>query len=1056
MTAYIGYGGGGKGGDEGSSAKEAPDSLRNTSYAKVLDAICEGPIVGLVDGARSFYLNETPVQNADGSYNFSGFQFEFRAGTQDQSYIPGFPEVDNEIGVSTELRADAPWTRGITNLQLSAVRVRLSVPQLSQTNNTNGNVDGYRIDYAIDVATDGGSFVNVLTEAFDGKTTTKYARSRRINLPRAVVSGWQIRVRRLTPNANSARIADVMMIDSYTEIVDAKLRYPMTALVGTVVDASQFQSVPTRAGEYDFRIVRVPSNYDPETRTYDGIWDGTFKPAWTNNPAWCLYDAALTVRYGAGSRLQESQLNKWELYKIARYCDEMVPNGKGGAEPRFTCNVYIQKQEQGYRVLQDLASIFWGICYWGGGQLMISADMPADLDYAYTAANVIGGKFTYVGSSRRTRYTTALVSWNDPTDFYRVKNEYVEDQEGIDRYGFRHMTLTAFACTSQGQAQRYGRRALAASRLLTETVTFQVGLDGAVAAPGQIISIADPNRMGRRNGGRIRAATDLRITLDKAPAIAPGDSLTVMLPTGQPEARVVAQIEGDDVTVVAPYSVAPQAMSVWSVDNADLVASLYKVLLVTQKEGLTYEITALQHEPGLYDYVDNATVIPDRPKSVVPMRYQVPVTGLALSEYDTLVAGYRSTTLVIAWNAADKASTYQVEWRRNNGEWNMLPRTGSLNIEVPGIYAGDYQARVRAFNSVDVGSIVVTTDPVALSGNAGAPPKVPWFFMDDDVFTWGDVADAELAGYVIRYHAGQNTSWGDANALHTGMLLASPYQALNKPTGGLTLMIKAVNKQGIYSDEPAVIFSAFGDALVANVVEDFDFRAMGYPGSLVGGVVVGDEIHATGTAAFYGNDAANFYAMDSNQPFYVDNFSVMTYSTVPFMPSLVATGSKLTLDLDIDGATVLLEYRVSGSEPFYGADAVPFYGADGSPFYGDSATWQSWPGSMIAQSAQYQFRFTTGTGAVEGVIRACRAVIDVPDIDEKLNDVAISALGTRLPIAKAYSVIKNVQISLQDSGSAAASVRWLDKNPSLGPLIRCFNKDNVAVAGVVDAAIQGY
>lgn len=1056
MRGIVGFGGGGKGGDEGSSATEAPDSLRSISYAKVLDLVSEGPIVGLVSGAQSIYLNETPLQNPDGSYNFSGFQYEFRAGTQDQSYIPGFPEVQNELGISTELKSSVAWTRAFTNLQLSAVRVRLSIAGLQQTDTSNGNVNGYRVEYAIDVSTDGGGFTNVINSAFDGKTTTKYARSHRVNLPRAVSTGWQIRVRRTTPNANSARVVDTTMVESVTEVIDAKMRYPMSAIMGLMVDSSQFNAVPSRAFDMKWRIVRVPSNYDPDSRAYVGIWDGTFKPAWTDNPAWIFYDLVLHKRYGAGARISEAQIDKWQLYKIARYCDEMVPNGKGGSEPRYTCNVFIQKQEQAYRVLQDLASIFWGVCYWGGGQLVATADMPQDPVYTYTGANVIDGKFSYVGSSRRTRYTTALVSWNDPTDFYRAKNEYVEDPDGIARYGFRQVELTAFGCTSQGQAQRYGRRALAASRLLTETVTFTVGLEGAVAAPGQIVRVADAKKTGRRNGGRIRAVDGNRITLDKTPTIAAGDALTVTLPTGATETRTVQEVDEEAVVVAQPYSAVPQAQAIWTVDNADLVVPLYKVLSVTEKDGLTFEITALQHEPGLYAYVDNATVIPERPTSVVPMRYQQPVKGLTLSTYDTLANGSRSTTMVVAWNAADKASQYQVEWRRNNGEWNTLPRTGSLSIEVPGIYAGDYQARVRAFNSIEVGSIVITTDPMPLNGNAGAPPKVPWFFMDDDVFTWGEVVDAELAGYVIRYHAGQNPSWGDANALHSGMLLASPYQALNKPSGPLTLMIKAVNKQGVYSDESAVIFSSFGDALVANVVEDFDFQAMGYPGSLVGGEVVGGEIRALGTAAFYGNDAANFYALDGDQSFYVDNYSLMTYSSVPFMPSLVASGSKLTLDLAIEGATVLLEYRISGSEPFYGADDSPFYGADESPFYGDTAVWQSWPGAVIAQRAQYQFRFTTGTGSVEGGIGTCRAVIDVPDIDEKLNDIVISALGTRLPIVKAYSIIKNVQISLQDSGSAAASVRWIDKNAAQGPLIRCFNKDNVPVVGVVDAAIQGY
>jgi len=1056
MREITGFGGGGKGGGEGSSAVEAPDSLRSISYAKVLDLVCEGPIVGLVNGAQSIYLNETPLQNSGGSYNFSGFQYEFRPGTQDQSYIPGFPEVQNELGISTELKSSVAWTRGINNLQLSAVRVRLSVPGLQQTDNSNGNVNGYRIDYAIDVATDGGSFVNVISSAFDGKTTTKYARSHRVNLPRATLTGWQVRVRRLTANANSSRIMDTTMVESITEVIDAKLRYPMSAVMGLMVDASQFNAIPTRAYDMKWRIIRVPSNYNPETRFYDGIWDGTFKPAWTDNPAWIFYDLVLHKRYGAGTRISEAQIDKWQLYKIARYCDELVPDGKGGLEPRYTCNVYIQKQEQAYRVLQDLASIFWGVCYWGGGQLVATADMPADPVYTYTGANVVEGKFSYVGSSRRTRYTTALVSWNDPTDFYRAKNEYVEDPDGIARYGVRQVELTAFGCTSQGQAQRYGRRALAASRLLTETVTFTVGLDGAVAAPGQIIRVADASKMGRRNGGRIRAATSDRVVLDKAPVIVAGDALTVTLPTGVTETRTVLQVSGEEVVVAQPYSIVPQAQAIWTVDNADLVVPLYKVLSVTEKDGLTFEITALQHEPGLYAYVDNATVIPERPNSVVPMRYQPPVTEVKLSTYSSVTNGVRATTMVISWPAADRAMTYEVEWRRDNGEWVSLPRTTSLSAEVPGIYAGSYVARVRAFNSINVAARAVESAATQLDGNMGPPPDVEWFYADDDVLTWSDVVDAELAGYQIRFHYGQNSSWGDATPLHNGILLASPYQVLTKPAGALTLMIKAVNRSGQYSAAPAIILQAFGDQLVANVVEEFDFQAMGFPGELTGGAIVGDSLHAEGTAAFWGNDVADFWGADGD-PFYVDNFEVMTYTTLPFIPTSGTAGSKMTLDLDISGFAVRIEYRLSGSDPFWPADdGAEFFGPDADPFYADSAPWQPWPGNVIAQRAEYQFRFTTGTGPVEGVIGVCRAVIDVPDIEEKLNDVAISALGTRLPLAKQYGVIKNVQLTLQDSGTGAASIRVLDKSASQGPMVACFNKDGTPVAGVIDATIQGY
>lgn len=1056
MNDLRGFGGGGKGSDDGSTGNETPDSLRNGSYAKVLDLVSEGPVGGLKNGGRSIFLNETPYLNADGTANFAGFQYQVRTGTQDQSYIPGFPDVENEVTVGSELVSDTPWTRAITNRQLSAVRIRLSVPSLMQTD-ASGNTNGYRVEYAIDLSTDGSSFSQVDSGAFDGKTTSKYVRSLRIELPRSVVSGWQIRVRRLTANAHSIRIQDVTTIESYTEIVDAKLRYPMSAIVGIVVDASQFQGIPTRAYEMYGRIIRVPSNYDPIERTYDGIWDGTFKPAWTDSPPWIFYDLALNERYGLGNVIGESQLDKWTLYRIAQYCDELVPDGKGGQEPRFTCNVYLQERAQAYKVLQDLASVFRGIVYWGGGQIVPCADMPTDPVYTYTAANVIGGKFTSTGSSRKTRYTVALVSWNDPTDFYRAKVEYVEDEEGIARYGVRQLEITAFGCTSQGQAQRAGRWAIQTSILEAGVETWQVGLEGVMAGPGQIVRVADPKKMGRRNAGRIRSASGRTVTVDKAPVVAVGDAFTVILPSAVSETRVVEAVSGTDITVVSEFSEPPQAQSIWSVDNIDLVVPLYRIASVTEKDKLIFEIAGSRHEPGKFAFIDSETKIAKRPTSVVPMRYQAPPSNLRLSTYNTSTPAGTQTTLVIAWDAPDKGVQYLPEWRRNSGEWVPLPKTGSLSAEVPGIYAGSYMARVRAYNSIDIPSIAVTTDPTTLDGNSGPPSDVPWFFIDGDILSWGSITDAELAGYVIRYHYGQNTSWGDANPLHTGILLSSPYPALNRPSGQITLMIKAINKAGTFSASPAIILSAFGDALVANVVEDFDFQAMGFPGNLTGAQVVGDELHAIGTGELYRSDAADFFATDGTAKFYSDNYQSMGYETIVFTPSVVASGIKMTLDLDMQGSTKLIEYRISGGERFFSTDdTITFFGGDLAPFYGADAVYQNWPGSVIVQPVQYQFRFTTGQGPAEGIIGTCRAVIDVPDIEEKLNDIAISAAGTRLPLSKSYLAVKNVQLTLQANGGTAASVKYLDKNNTIGPLVQCFNLVGASVAGVVDASIQGY
>ncbi|MDR8400121.1 phage tail protein, partial [Paraburkholderia sp. USG1] len=651
---------GAKGGGSSSTPTESPDSLHSIAYAKVLDVISEGPIGGLANGLQSVFLDGTPIQNGDGSTNFQNYSVDYRLGTQDQTYLSGFPAVENETAVSTPLTDSAPWVHQAQNTQLTAVRIRFGVPALQKSDSSTGNVTGYRVEYAIDLATDAGSYSQVVSGAFDGKTTSLYERSVRIELP-AATTGWLVRVRRITPNAHSSLIADTVNIEAITEVIDRKLRYPMSALVGLSFDAQSFSSVPTRSYDINGLIISVPSNYDPVARVYSGAWDGTFKTAWSNNPAWVFYDLVLNKRYGLGNRVDASMVDKWGLYQIAQYCDVMVSDGKGGQEPRFTCNCVIQSQADAYKVLQDLATTFRGIAYWGPGSVVAASDMPADPVYVYTAANVVNGQFKYVGSALKTRYTTALVSWNDPANQYKQTVEYVPDQDGITRYGVTKAQITAFGTTSQGQAHRLGLWTLLTSRYETNTVSFAVGLDGTLCAPGQIIAVADPAKAGRRMGGRMRAVSGRNITLDKAPAVAAGDTLTVILPTGIAEKQTVSGVDGDTVTVAAGFSTPPVPGAVWMLESADLASQLFRVVSVQESDDdgqITYTVNATQYEPGKYAAIDNGAAIQVRPVTVVPPSVQPPPTGVTVSTYSVIDQGISKTIMVIAWNAADKAVSY--------------------------------------------------------------------------------------------------------------------------------------------------------------------------------------------------------------------------------------------------------------------------------------------------------------------------------------------------------------------------------------------------------------
>ncbi|ENR1382687.1 DUF1983 domain-containing protein [Yersinia enterocolitica] len=726
---------------------ESPDSIQSTAKAKILLALGEGEFAGGLDGTN-IYLDGTPIKNPDGSSNFTGVTWEYRAGTQAQDYIQGMPNVENEITVNTELKSDTPWVRSVTNTQLSAVRVRFGWPSL-QRQADNGDVGGYRIEYAIDVSTDGGAYSTLLNTAIDGKTTTLYERSHRINLPKAT-TGWQIRSRRITANANSGRIADRMNTEAISEVIDAKLRYPNTALLYIEFDATQFQNIPAISCEPKGRVIRVPTNYDPETRSYSDVWDGSFKWAYTNNPAWVFYDIVLAERFGLGLRIDSTQVDKWELYRIGQYCDQLVPDGRGGSgtEPRFICDVYIQSQAEAFTVLRDLAAIFRGMTYWGNNQLCALADMPRDVDYIFTRANVIDGRFTYGGGSEKKRYTTAMVSWSDPSNNFQDAIEAVSDNDLVRRYGINQIDMTAIGCIRQTEANRRGRWALLTNSK-DRIVNFNVGLDGAIPLPGHIIGIADEMLSGRKTGGRISAVSGRNITLDRIADVNAGDRLLVNLPSGVSQARTVQSVNEEVVTVSVAYSETPVAESIWSVDADDLAIQQYRVTGISDNDDNTYSISGVQHDPDKYERIDTGARIDERPISVIPPGVQPPPTNVVIDSFSALSQGLAVTTLRVTWEPAASAIAYEAEWRRDNGNWISAPRTSAQGFQVEGIYAGQYQARVRAINPSDISSIWANAQETTLNGKEGNPPMPVGFAATGILFgitlNWGYPEGAEDA-----------------------------------------------------------------------------------------------------------------------------------------------------------------------------------------------------------------------------------------------------------------------------------------------------------------------
>lgn len=737
-------------GAKGGSSKpktpvEAPDSLQSTNIAKVLLAVGEGEFDG-VPTDRDIYLDNTPIMDASGNVNFPGVNWEWRPGSVEQEYIQGIPSVENETTVNVELRSDNPFTRALSNTQLSAVRVRMSWPRLAQQDSS-GNTNGYRIDYAIDIATDGGAYVEAHLGAVDGKTTNGYQRSVRVNLPKAT-SGWMLRVRRITPNANSGTVADTMTIAGYTEIIDQKLRYPNTALLYIEFDAQQFQSIPAVTVKCKAKRWPVPTNYDPIARTYTGVWDGTFKQAWTNNPAFVTYGVCVEDRFGLGKRIKSWMVDKWEMYRIAQYCDQLVPDGVGGQEPRFLCDMNLQGRAEAWTLLRDLSAIYRGMVYWAHGSLFMQADMPRaqDIDYVFTRANVIDGEFVYGGAERNTHYSRALVTYDNPANNYDTDVIPVADNALQRRYRDRPVEISAIGCTRASEAQRRGKWALL-SNSQDRTVTFKTGMEGRIPLPGYVIPVADELVAGRPNGGRIAAAAGRVVTLDRDTPIKAGDRLILNLPNGTAQARTVQSVAGRAVTVTTAYSVQPEPELQWAIDYDDLAVQLFRVLKTVRTQDGEYEITALEFNPSKFAAIDTGAKLDERPISVIPVTTVLPPASVTLSSAHMVDQGIAVSTMTIAWPAVEGAVAYDVEWRKDNGNWVRLQRTGAASVDLVGIYAGAYLARVRAVSAFDITSIWKSSDLTQLNGKEGLPPAVTFLNTESLLFgikiTWGFPAGAE-------------------------------------------------------------------------------------------------------------------------------------------------------------------------------------------------------------------------------------------------------------------------------------------------------------------------
>jgi predicted phage tail protein len=793
-------GGGGKGGGGSYNPSTARDGLDSVQYAQVIDLISEGEIQGLKDGNKSIFINNTPLQNLDGSYNFQNVAVYTTTGTQSQAPIPLSNEIASEFAVGTTVLYGLPVIKSITKPNADAARITISVPQLQGFTNQ-GDIIGASVQLQIAVQYAGGGFAQVVDDIITGRSGDLYQKNYLINFtgPRPV----DIRVTRAQADSTDPKLVNAFSWASYTEITYAKLRYPNSALVGLRIDAEQFSSIPSRSYLVRGIKVKIPNNATVDSTNgrliYSGIWDGTFgAAAWTTDPCFILYDLLTSTRYGFGDHIQAATLDKWSFYSASQYASTLVADGFGGYEPRFSCNCNIQTQEDAFKLINDLCSVFRAQSYWSAGSLTVSQDAPKDSTYLFTLANVTEDGFTYQNSSKKTRPTVAVVSYLDIST-REIAYEASEDKDAIAKYGVITTQISAFACTSRGQASRIGKWLLFAENYESEIVSFTASIDaGVVVRPGQVIEIADPMRAGSRRGGRISSATTTVVNVDDATGLTTANSptLSVILSDGTVQTRAITNVVGNAITLALAFTSAPLANSIWIFESTNLQTSTWRVLGVAEQDQCQYAVTAIAYNSSKYSYIENGAPLQVRNTS------NLNAIPAAPTNFDASETLYRyqdqvRAKVIASWKPVVGVNQYEVRWRKDLGNWTIIQQP-SVDFEVLDITPGLFEFKIYSLNAAGKPSSTALTGSITALGKIAPPSDVQTFAaaLDPSVgvtLTWTSITDLDLQGYEIW----QGSAWGSGTQI--GLFNATSKKLGLVGSGTTTWWIKALDTSGIYS-----------------------------------------------------------------------------------------------------------------------------------------------------------------------------------------------------------------------------------------------------------------
>lgn len=1197
MSKLIkGAGGGGKSGGSGRSVRvpvESPDNLRSRQYANVLDLISEGEIGGLVNGLKSIYLNDTPLQNEDGSFNFSGVSVVERSGTQFQSYIPGFSASESELSVNTEVTNALSITRTISNVNNTAARVTLSVPALTSQDTSTGDISGSSIQIAIDVQTNGGGFVpqalrrefsassfsvipggavsavdsnrfivNVgwsgeqlqqpqncvmqlqyrivgaadwsISQSFTfsgtyaihrtpvetivypsgertfdlaladgryefrvvkvsgsgsvaitggssylpvyvdtilGKTTSRYQRSYRFDLQAG--GPWDIRVRRLTADSTSSTLQNKTFFDSITEIVDQKLTYPNSALVGLNINAEQFDSIPVRGFDVYGMLVKHPSNYNPITREYSGTWDGTFTVGWTDNPAWVFYDAVTNSRYGLGDFLGDSLPDKWVLYTIAQYCDVMVEDGFGGTEPRFTCNLYLQSKEEAYKVIANLASVFRAITFWSGGEIVVSQDAPKDVEQLFAKANVIDGQFNYSGSSGSVRHSVALVSWNDPQDGYRQKIEYVSDDDAISRYGVIQTEIVAFGCASRGQAARIGRWLIYSEQNETETITFRAGMDSVYVSAGSIISTQDPSRAGTRMGGRIVSATLSSVTIDAPVTITSGvHTLSMVLPDKSIEERVIVNGIGQTsvLNVATDFSQLPQDYAMWILSSASLVSEQWRVVSIAEVEKTQFEITALSYRPDKYNAIEQDLKLEPLPLSIFNNGAPGTPVNLKVSESLYLIGlSAVAVSCTVSWDLVPFVTSYVLVYQKGNDNPVTIDNIHNNSIDIRPIAEGDYTFTVYAANSLGRRS-QGSTLAVAIRGKTTPPKDLVNLHMvalsGYAYLTWSAAEDLDVlvGGYLrIRFTPDQiSPSWIAASDIGPQVPGNATSATLPLLTG--TYLAKWFDSTGNQSANATLISSNVASIVTLNVVETVTESPV-FAGQK-SGVVMDAQKNGIKLAAV---DLISEWPLLSEVGYLSSQGGILSTGEYLFDGSVDLGSlqtSRLTANLQVlafDANDLISKRDLISTWQNFGGQNISDVGAaihvrttNDNPL--TAPVWSDWQpfyvGDWVARAYEFKAVLTSQNYLHNVVIKALEVVVDMPDREEFGENIVSGAASYTVTFSREFMMMPAVGITAQNIQTG--DYYTISNKGTEGFDIQFFNSSNASISRTFDFHAKSY